>query len=99
MNPPTKQSKKETFGSKSTRTPPDIEKMKVFETKMIWVIENIEFSKYTNDFQRKLKKDIKSATENTNLTVKADKTTNYYQMKPTDYQSLIDKNVQKAYKK
>ena len=51
------------------------------------------------DFQRKLKKDIKSATENTDLTIKADKTTNYYRMKPTDYQSLIDKNVQKTYKK
>ena len=30
LNPPTKQSKKETFGFESTRTPPAIEEMKVF---------------------------------------------------------------------
>ena len=62
------------------------------------MIQDIEFTRHTNDFQQNLKRDIKNATDNTNLIVKADKTTNFYWMKTTEYQSLVDKNLQKATK-
>ena len=45
LNPPNKQKKKETFGFKSTKTPPVIEEMKVFETKITKMIQDIEFTR------------------------------------------------------
>ena len=98
LNKPTKRNKKETFGFKSTRTPPVIEEMKVFENKMTQMIQNIEFTSYMNDFQKKLMKDVKKTTNTTDLIIKADKTTNFYRMKTTEYQTLTNTNVQKIYK-
>ena len=66
LNPPKKQSNKETYDFKSTRTPPAIDEMKVFEAKMTRLIQNIEFSKHTNDFQQKIKQDIQTATNRPN---------------------------------
>ena len=99
LNKPTKRNKKETFGFKSTRTPPVIEEMKVFESKMTQMIQNIEFTSYMNDFQKKLMKDVKKTTNTTDLIIKADKTTNFYRMKTTEYQTFTNTNVQKNYKK
>ena len=42
---------------------------------------------------------MKSVKEDNHLVVKADKTTNFYRMKHCDYKNLVDKNIQKSYKK
>ena len=42
---------------------------------------------------------MKSVKEDNYLVVKADKSTNFYRMKPCDYKDLVDKNIQKSYKK
>ena len=63
------------------------------------MIRDIEFSDQINDFQRELREDMKSVKEDNHLVVKADKTTNFYRMKPGDYKDLVDKNIQKSYKK
>ena len=57
---------------------------------------DIEFSDQIKDFQRELRKDMKSVKENNPLVVKADKTTNIYRMKPCDLEELVDKNIQKS---
>ena len=76
-----------------------VEELKVFESRMTDLIRDIEFSDQTNDFQRKLREDMKSVKEDNHLVVKADKTTNFYRMKPCDYKNLVNKNIQKSYKK
>ena len=93
-------SKKETFGFNTTKTPPVIEEMRVFENRMTDLIQNIEFDNHcNNDFQRQLNDDIKQINDEPKLIIKADKTTNFYKMTQTDYNSLIEKNIQKSYKK
>ena len=91
--------KKPTFGFKSGKTPPAIEEMRLFENKMTGLIQNIQFLEYTNDFQKELKKDLKASTSNSDIIVKADKTSNFYKLKPEEYSKLLDKNIQKSYKK
>ena len=98
MNPK-ERNQKDTFGFRSKRTPPAAQEMKVFESKMTKMIQNITFSDHLNDFQQKLKKDIKSATANNKIIIKADKTTNYYRTEPKEYESLLTKNIHKDYKK
>ena len=66
---------------------------------MIDLIRGIEFNDEINDFQRELSKEMKRVRNDNHLTVKADKTTNFYSMKPCEYKDLVDKNIQKAYKK
>ena len=78
------------FGFKSTRAPPVIEEMKVFGSKMTQMIQNIEFTSYMNDLQKKLMKDVKKTTNTTDLIIKADKTTNFYRMKTTEYQTVTN---------
>ena len=90
---------KETYGFNSKCAPPMVEELKVFENRMTDLIRDIEFRDQINDFQRELRKDMKSVKEDNHLVVKAEKKTNFYRMKPCDCKDLIDKNIQKSYKK
>ena len=62
LNPNEKPSK-ETYGFKSIRAPPQIKELKQFEDRILTLIRNIEFRPYTNNFQEKLKRDIKEIEE------------------------------------
>lgn len=66
---------------------------------MVSLIQNVEFEKTTSQFQRKLNEDINMIRNDDKLTVKADKTTNYYKMEKDDYVNLVRANVTKTYKK
>ena len=51
LNPETNVSKKETYGFKSSKTPPVIDEMRVFENRMADLIQNTEFdNRSNNDF-------------------------------------------------
>ena len=52
----------------------------------------------SNTFQDKLYKDLKAVKEDNRLTIKAEKTTNYYKMDRDKYDNLVT-NVTKTYKK
>ena len=73
--------------------------MKAFENRMTELIRGIQFDQRTNDFQKELAKDVKCVREDDQLVVKADKTTNFYRMKPNEYKELLNKNIHKGYKK
>ena len=98
LNPAAKNNTTETFGFRSTKPAPHIHELTDFEKKIIDLIHNIKFKPYSNSFQTKLKTDIKQTKTCTNLLVKADKTTNYYKLKPDQYTSLTHSNVTKSYK-
>ena len=99
LHPEAKSKQKETYGFNSRKTPPVIEEMRTFENRMAETIKNIEFKKCDNSFQQKLKKDLNKIKSEEHLIVKADKTTNYYKMKKTNYNELLNKNIQKDYRK
>lgn len=99
LNPKSKGEQTNTYGFNTTRSPPAIKELRTFENRMCNIIQGIQFSDTTNKFQKNLKTDIKAATDTNDVIVKADKTTNFYRMKTEDYNTLLDKNVQKNYKK
>ena len=53
---------KETFGFKTTNSPPPIKELDALEDKMLTLIQNIQFKKVTSDFQRVLSQDAKKNT-------------------------------------
>ena len=98
---PSKDNKKEknTFGFRSTKTPPKIPELKTFEDKFLDLVQNVQFNDNSNDFQKKLNQDRKEISKNERLLVAADKTTNFYKVKREDYNKLLDNNITKTYKK
>jgi hypothetical protein len=102
LNPNATQNRKQTFGFKSNNSPPAIEELKKFEESMLTLVSNITFKQQTkpSDFQTKLSYDIKNKIKSsTDVLIKADKTNNFYRMKPDNYKKVLHENVTKTYKK
>ena len=98
LKPSTKEVKN-TFGFKSTKTPPAVPELKPFEDDIIDMMKNIELNNKTNPFQQKLKTEQNNIKEEPKLIIAADKTSNFYKVEPKVYKELVSKNVQKDYKK
>ena len=66
------------FGLRSNISPTQNPALTSFENDIYDMVRNIEFIKVHNDFQDKLKEDIKGIRSSKNLFVFADKSTNLY---------------------
>ena len=73
--------------------------MKEFEKDIQTMIKSIKFRSSQNEFQIKLKEDIKLINSSKNIFLSADKTQSFYEIKGEDYVQIIHENVTKAYKK
>ncbi len=99
LNPEITTEQKETYGFKSTKSPPSIPELKEFENGMLHLVQNIEFNNSTSQFQKKLSKDAQIIKQSDKLYVAADKTTNFYKLQPDKYEQLLEQNITKDYKK
>ena len=64
------------------------------------MIQKIKFRAVKCPFQRNLSSDIQTNIKtSTHLLVPADKTSNFYKMDSNTYNSLLQKNITKTYKK
>ena len=72
--------------------------MEKFEDELLDMVRNIKFRKVRDDFQDKLKDDIKQIN-NSSKAIFADKTTNLYELDKTQYDKLQHQTVTKTYKK
>jgi len=98
-NPNISTSTQETYGFNTTKNPPYVKEMGKFEERMRTMIQNIKFKTTTSAFQKKLNKDIQLCTKDKNVIVAADKTNNFYKMKPDEYNKLLQNTITKDYKK
>ena len=102
LNPQNNQEKKQTFGFKTTKSPPFVEEMKNFEESMLKLVSDIKFkdNPRTDSFQKKLSTDIENDIKGSSeMLIKADKTSNFYRMKPDAYDNMLHDNVTKTYRK
>ena len=63
------------------------------------MVQNIKFRKRSNPFLTTLKKEIEKISEQKDLIIPADKTTNRYLVPPNQYMKMLEKEIQKSYKK
>ena len=89
----------ESYGFNSRRSPPSIPLMQHFEDSMRNLIQSVQFRKTNNKLQQELKHDIQSIKHDNRMFVKADKTSNFYKMPTEEYNQLLNKNIQKNYRK
>ena len=78
---------------------PQIEELKQLEERLRIMIRDIEFRKFSNDFQEKLKRDLNDIINGSQVIVAADKTSNHYKLTPEPYNDLLQKYIQKDYRK
>ena len=96
---PSNKSSKNNFGFKSTKIPPPIPQLKHFEEDLIDMVKNVEFKQITNQFQEQLKSEQKTIKNEPKILVAADKTSNFYKVSHEEYKHLLEKEVNKEYKK
>ena len=89
----------QTFGFPSTKCPPPANELADFEKDMMLMVKNIQFRKISNNFQRKLKDDIRDIKSINKVFVPADKSRNIYKLENEQYSKLLRENVTKTYKK
>ena len=87
---PVESAKKETFGFKTKNClPPIVDEMKSFEEGMTNIIRSISYKNSRCHFQEDLKKDIAPVRNEDCIFVKADKSTNFYQLDTNQYNHLL----------
>ena len=84
---------------KSKKCPPQIQDLKLFESDIIKMIENIKFKVTSNEFLDLLNKDVQKIRTSNKVLVQADKTQNYYQLDEASYNKILKDNVTKTYQK
>ena len=99
LNPGTQATQKNTYGFNSRKTPPQVTEMMNFENRLLRMIENVKFRHVNCTFQQHLLLDMSNIKKSESLLVPANKTNNFYRMQPADYNTLLQKNITKAYKK
>ena len=90
---------KENYGFKTRKYPPQCKEIENFEKDPMNIVRNIKFQENTDEFQRKLKKDIEKIKSSPKVFVPAQKTSNMYELKPEEHSKLLKENITKTYEK
>ena len=99
LNPQAKSNEKETYGFNSSRAPPRLKELKDWGKDLVKLVQSIKFRKRSNPFLTTLKNEIEKISEQKDLIIPADKTTNKYLVPPNQYMKMLEKEIQKSYKK
>ena len=90
---------KKHYGFISSKPPPILQELKEFENDLAELIQNIKFKDIPNHFQIKLQKDLQKIKKDDHLYIPADKTNNYYRVKPAHYEMLLERFIHKSYRR
>ena len=91
---------KEKYGFPTQKKPDATHYMKDFEDEVAKLVGSIKWQDYTNDFQQnQMKEDIRKINESTGVLMEGDKSYKFWEIDPLEHDKLIEKNVQKDYKK
>ena len=66
---------------------------------LIELAKNVKFRRHSNQFQNKLKEDLKNIKNESKVIIAADKTRNHYKIEKEEYKELLQNNITKEYKK
>ena len=70
-----------------------VEETAQFENDLLLLIKNLEFKKVHNDFQMKLRDDIKEIKASNKVFVSADKSRHIYKMEKDESKKLLQDNI------
>ena len=92
--------KKDYFGLKTPRSAPHDPELDEFERRLYNMVTQIKFRKVRmSKLNREMKSILKMIHQKKMITVKSDKTSNFFLVKPEDYYKLMNRELNKQYKK
>ena len=89
----------ETYGLKSSNCPRQVKELIPFENDLMQLAKDIKFRRTNNDFQVRLKEDIRNITNSGKTLTAADKTSNMYKLSKDQYNHLKQNAITSTYKK
>ena len=89
----------ESFGFKLKNCPAQIKELEAFEKDLLDIGKSIKSRDINNKSQNLMKADIAKAKVSPNLFIPPDKTTNMYELSPSEYKKLLKDNITKTCKK
>ena len=81
------------------RSPPQVKDLIQFEDDLVRIVKELKFRKVKNNFQTKLREDMKQVQTSKKTLTPADKTSNMYRLHKNDYQNLLRNAITTSYKK
>ena len=90
---------KQTFGFKTTNSPPQIDLLKPFEDDLLSMVSDIKFKVHNNQFQQQMKADKSEILKTKDVIVKGDKSANLYKLPVNDYKKYVLENITRDYRK
>ena len=100
LNPGKRGREKETHGFNSINALDDpVPELKLLEQRLLAMVRDVQFRKYSNELQVRLKEDVRTIRETQELIIQADKTSNNYKLDIPEYNRLVNRDVHKDYKK
>ena len=93
---------KENYGFRSIEAAKKVPELVPFEKRLFELVKNIKYKdpkRPKPELQRKLAKDVACIRKETKVIVASDKTSNYYLVDKEEYKNMIEKDIQKVYKK
>ena len=93
---------KETYGFRSIEAAKKVPEFVPFEKRLFEIVKNIKYKdpkRPKPELQRKLAKDVANIRKEKKVIVASDKTSNYYLVEKEEYTNMIEKDIQKVYKK
>ena len=87
------------FGLKSSKCPPQVRELIPFENDLIQLAKDVKFRRTRNDFQTKMRTDVRSIRNSEKTLTPADKTSNMYRLAPEEYKNFRTNAVTAKYKK
>ena len=87
------------YGFNTRKCPPQHPDLSNFENDLLGMNKDIKFKQVQNEFQDRLKHDIKSIRSYNKTFIPADKTRNFYEMDKAQHDKLLTQNVKKTYRK
>ena len=89
----------ESFGFKLKNCPAQIKELEAFEKDLLDIGKSIKSRDINSKSQNLMKADIAKAKYSPNLFIPPDKTTNMYELSPSEYKKLLKDNITKTCKK
>ena len=91
--------KKETYGFKTSNTPPQDKDLEVFEEELWDLVRNVEFREHTSKFQNHLRTELGKVKSEDSLLIGSDKTPRFYPIDEKKNEDLTRDGVVRSYKK
>ena len=91
--------KPETYGLPTKKCPMQVKELIPFENDLLKMIRNVEFRETGNEFQSKMRRDVRNMRVSGETLTPADKTSNMYRLSQEEYNNLKKNAVTSKYKK